>query len=278
MTTDSKRRLIEPDHPGIPITRQCELLGLNRSSYYYGPAGETPENLLLMRLLDEQYTRTPFYGVPRMTAWLKREGHDVNHKRIERLMGVMGIHAVYPRKATSIKSSEHEIYPYLLRDVQITRPNQVWATDITYIRLKGGFLYLVAVMDWFSRYILSWSLSNTMDVEFCIEALEEALKHDKPEIFNSDQGSQFTSPRFTGILNTIGVKISMDGRGRCFDNIMIERLWRTLKYEEVYLKDYDGAKDAYENIGNYIEFYKNERLHQALDYKTPREVYLSKTV
>jgi len=258
----------------ISLMRQCELVGLPRSSYYYEPAGESTLNLELMRLIDEQYTRTPFYGVPRMTEVLRGMGYPIGHKRIERLMGFMGLQAICPKKNLSKAVAGHKKYPYLLRNLSIDHPDHVWASDITYIRLRGGFLYLVAIMDWFTRYVLSWRLSNTLDSYFCIEALEEALeRYGQPEIFNTDQGAQFTSDKFTAVLEKRGVKISMDGRGRAFDNIMVERLWRSVKYEEVYLKDYCTPGEAFEGLGDYFDFYNNERLHQSLGYKPPRSFY-----
>lgn len=264
---------MDREHGEISIRRQCELLGVNRAGLYYQPLGESEENLLLMRLLDEQYTRTPFYGSRRMTAWLGTKGWEVNRKRVSRLMEVMGIEAVYPKPGLSRPGEGHKIYPYLLRGVEVARVNQVWSTDITYIRMAQGFVYLVAVMDWFSRYVLSWSLSLTMEIDFCIEALRRALRRGRPEIFNSDQGSQFTSERFSGELQAREIAISMDGRGRCMDNIFIERLWRSLKYEEVYLKDYTSVKEAREGIERYLRFYNHERLHQSLDYETPASLY-----
>jgi len=229
--------MIEPDHAHIGIARQCELLGLPRSTYYYASQGESGENLQLMRLLDEQYTQTPYYGIRRMTAWLRSQGYEVNRKRVARLLHTMGLETIYPKPRLSQSHPDHRIYPYLLRGVPITRVNHVWSTDITYIRLHGGFIYLVAVMDWFSRYVLSWAVSITMDVGFCLEALDQALELAQPEIFNTDQGAQFTSIDFTGRLESAGIRISMDGRGRALDNVFVERLWRTVKYEEVYLKD-----------------------------------------
>lgn len=226
-----------------------------------------------MRLIDEQYTRTPFYGARRMTAWLKREGYSVNHKRVGRLMGLMGLEAVYPRRRMNLSTPGHRIYPYLLRGMIMQRVNQVWIADITYIRMKKGFIYLMAIMDWVSRYVVSWALSNTLDVSFCLEALERALRRAKPEIFNSDQGVQFTSQLFTERLETEGIQISMDGRGRVFDNIFIERLWRSVKYEEVYLKEYEDPKEAICGLRDYLRFYNEERLHQALKYMTPHQVY-----
>ena len=236
---------MERDHETISIRRQCELLGVNRPSLYYKPLSESEENLRLMRLIDEQYTETPFFGSRRMAAWL-RENKEVivNRKRVARLMAVMGLEAIYPKPKLSQPGESHKIYPYLLKDVNIERVNQVWSTDITYIRMAQGFCYLVAVMDWHSRFVLSWSLSVTMEMEFCLEALSAALRRSRPEIFNSDQGSQFTSERFTGELQKRGISISMDGRGRCFDNIFIERLWRSLKQEEVYLTDYQLMSEA----------------------------------
>jgi putative transposase len=257
----------------LSIVRQCELLGLARSSYYYRAAGESPENLLLMRLMDEQYTRMPYYGIRRMTAWLRSKGHPVNSKRVARLMGQMGIEAIYPKRRLSQGGLEHRIYPYLLADVVIERPNQVWSTDITYIRMRQGFLYLVAILDWHSRYVVSWEVSNSLDVGFCLEALDRALETTQPEIFNSDQGAQFTSHVFTGRLEAVGVRISMDGRGRVFDNIFVERLWRAVKYEEVYLKSYESVREAIVGLGAYFEVYNRERLHQSLGYRTPAAVY-----
>lgn len=226
-----------------------------------------------MRLLDEQYTRTPFYGVERMTAWLRREGHEVNEKRVRRLLRNMGLEAVYPKPRTTVSNSENRVYPYLLRGMRIEKPNEVWATDITYIRLSQGFVYLVAIMDWFSRYVLSWELSISLDADFCVMALEKALKVCKPDIFNSDQGSQFTSRNFTEKLIEAGVRISMDGRGRVFDNIFVERLWRSVKYEEVYLKDYETVREAREGLAQYFTFYNDDRLHKALGHVPPAEVY-----
>ena len=274
MPVESKRGLIEPGHPQLSIARQCELLGLSRSSWYYKPLEVPSYELELMRLIDEQYTLMPFYGIRRMTAWLDREGHHVNHKRVGNLMRRMGLEAIYPKPKLSQRNDEHKIYPYLLRGLEINRPNQVWSTDITYIRLHRGFVYLVAVMDWFSRYVLSWSVSVTMDVHFCLEALENALSRGKPEIFNSDQGAQFTSREFTGVLLDAGVRISMDGRGRVFDNIFIERLWRSVKYEEVYIKDYADVLACIQGLRTYFFLYNDQRLHQALGYKTPRQIYL----
>jgi putative transposase len=229
---------------------------------------------MLMRLIDEQYTKTPFYGVPRMTAWLRREGYVVNHKRVCRLMQKMGLSAICPKPKMSRKGDVVIKYPYLLDGVTIERPNQVWSTDITYIRVKNGFVYLCAIIDWFSRYVLSWELSNSLDVFFCLSALERALSFGKPEIFNSDQGSQFTSEAFTSRLKAADIAISWDGRGRVFDNIFVERLWRSLKYEEVYLREYQSVQDVWQGISRYFNFYNQERLHQALGYKTPQQLYV----
>ena len=265
--------MVDPEHPRLSIERQCKLLGLARSSYYYQAKGEAPYNLELMRLIDEQYTRRPFFGILRMTDWLHRQGHAVNHKRVQRLMRRMGLEAIYPKPKTSRAHREHRKYPYLLRGFAIERPDQVWCSDVTYIRLMQGFVYLVVIMDWYSRYVLAWRLSNTLDASFCVEALEEALSRSRPEIFNTDQGVQFTSEGFTSMLKRAEVQISMDGRGRCFDNIMVERLWRSVKYEEVYLKDYQQVRDATRGLGAYFRFYNLERSHQSLGYRTPYEAY-----
>jgi len=230
-----------------------------------------------MRLLDKQYTRTPFYGGPKMTLWLRERGYQVNHKRVERLMQLMGLKAIYPKPNTSKPHPENKIYPYLLRGVKIDHVDQVWSADITYVRMRAGFLYLTAIIDWFSRYVLSWQLSNTLESSFCVEALEAALRAKRPEIFNTDQGTQFTSEDFTGILKAREIAISMDGRGRCLDNIFVERLWRTVKYEEVYLHDYQTPSEAYLGLKKYLEFYNTQRYHQALGYKTPYEVYFFKS-
>lgn len=240
------------------------MIGLPRSSWYYTPATETQENLELMRSIDRQYLSTPFYGSRKLAKVL-----SVNRKRVQRLMRVMGLEAIYPKRRTTRPAKGHKIYPYLLRNLAVTRPNQVWASDITYVPLRHGFLYLVAVMDWYSRYVLSWRLSNTLEGTFCLEALEEALGHARPEIFNTDQGSQFTASSFTGRLEAAGVAISMDGRGRALDNVFVERLWRSVKYEEVYLKDYEDGWQAEASLSSYFRFYCDERLHQSLGYRTP---------
>ena len=264
---------MEEDHPRLSLARQCELLGVSRASLYYRPVGWSSYNLELMRLLDRQYTKTPFYGVEKMTAWLRREGHAVNPKRVRRLLRAMGLEAIYPKPHLSRPHPEHRVFPYLLAGLTIQRADQVWATDITYIRMRQGFVYLVAIMDWFSRYVVAWRLSVTLEVEFCLEALDEALGKSRPEIFNSDQGSQFTSPAFTKKLESAGVRVSMDGRGRFMDNIFVERLWRTVKYEEVYLKDYANVREARKSLADYFILYNEERIHQGLAGRTPEEVY-----
>ncbi len=256
----------------ISIRRQAELLGVTRSRVYYEPRID-PFNLEIMHLIDEQYTKTPFYGSRRMRETLRRKGYTVNRKRVQRLMRLMAIEAIYPKKNLSKPSPGCKIYPYLLRHRKITRVNEVWGTDITYIRMRHGWLYLVAIMDWVSRYVLSWEISTTLEVDFCIRALERALTITDPEIFNSDQGSQFTSIAFLKCLEERSIQISMDGRGRATDNVFTERLWRSVKYEEVYLNDYATVSEAKEGIGNYMYFYNQERPHQSLDYKTPAEVY-----
>jgi putative transposase len=266
------RRWIDPDEPGISVARQCELLGLPRSTYYYSPAAASEEDLILMRQIDEQYLRTPFYGSRRMAQQLGEEGYPVNRKRVQRLMRVMGIEAIYPRR-TTIPAPGHKVYPYLLRGLTIDRANQVWCSDITYVPMRRGFMYLVAIMDWYSRHVLAWRLSNTLDVAFCLDALEEALEQHQPDIFNSDQGSQYTSEAFTSCLQSHGVAISMDGRGRALDNAFIERLWRSVKYEEVYLKEYEFPADLETGLTRYFDFYSHERKHQGLAYRTPWAVY-----
>lgn len=263
--------MIEKAGP-LSLRRQCELLGLNRAGLYYQLVAVGAYQLQLMALIDRQYLRTPFYGSRRMTAWLQSQGHSVNRKRVQRLMQRMGLAAIYQRPRTSRRAPGHRIYPYLLRGLAIERVHQVWAADITYIPMAHGFLYLVAVMDWVSRYVLSWRLSNLLEASFCIEALEEALLKGRPEIFNTDQGSQFTDDGFTGVLRTHGVAISMDGRGRFADNIFVERLWRSLKYEEVYLNAYENVAQARRGIAAYFEFYNHQRLHQALGYRAPRHL------
>jgi len=266
------RRWIEPEHAELSIARQCALLGLARSTRYYRPVGEGAENLALMRRIDELYLHFPFYGSRKFSELL-----GMNRKRVQRLMRRMGIEAIYPKRRTTWPAAGHQIYPYLLRNVAVTRPDQVWSSDITYIPLRHGFLYLVAVMDWYSRYVVSWRLSNTLAGSFCLEALDAALLRSTPEIFNSDQGSQFTATAFTSRLESRGVAISMDGRGRAIDNVFIERLWRSVKYEEVYLKDYADGWQAEASLAAYFHFYNHERIHQALDYRTPAAVYAERT-
>lgn len=268
--------MIEPNHPELSIRRQCELLALNRSTFYYQPATESSLNLELMRLIDAQYTKTPFYGWPRMTIYLQRQGYPINHKRVQRLMQLMGLQAVYPKKKRPNGPTEaHKVYPYLLRDLPITQPNQVWSADITYVPMPHGFMYLVAVIDWFSRYVLAWQLSNTLDGHFCVQALQQALQHGQPAIFNTDQGVQFTAGTFTGILEAAEIQISMDGRGRALDNIFVERLWRTVKYEDIYLKEYATVPALLAGLTRYFSFYNEERFHQSLGYRTPAEVHFS---
>jgi len=255
------------------VVEQCALVGLGRSTYYYEPAVPSEENLKLMRVIDELYMKRPFYGSPRMTDWLSDLGWVVNEKRVARLMRVMGLQATLPGPHTSRPHPEHRVYPYLLRDVKIERPNQVWCSDITYVPMRRGFLYLVVVMDWFSRYVLSWELGNTLEAVFCVQALEQALEMGQPEIFNTDQGAQFTSEEFTGRLHGAGIRISMDGRGRALDNVMVERLWRSVKYEEIYLRDYADGSEAWSGLNRYFPFYNTERRHQGLSRKTPAEVH-----
>lgn len=263
-----KRTWIEAEHPQLSIRRQCELLELERSSYYYQPATETPENLALMRRIDETYLAHPYYGSRRLAIELR-----VNRKRMQRLMRIMGLEALYPKPRTTRRCPQHRVFPYLLRNLEITRPDQVWSTDITYIPLLGGYLYQTAVLDWYSRYVLSWRLSTSLEGTFCCEALDEALTISQPEIFNTDQGVQFTSEAFTSRLQQRGIAISMDGRGRALDNAFVERLWRTVKYEEVYLQEYADADDALRSLKRYWRFYNQARRHQALKYHTPAEVY-----
>jgi putative transposase len=266
--------MIDVDIPHLSSRRQCDLLGLNRSTFYYAPATESEDNLRLMRLIDEQYTKTPFYGWPRMTAHVRRLGLQVNHKRVQRLMQMMGLQAIYPKPRPSAAAKEHTIYPYLLNAVVLSRPNQVWSADITYVRMTQGFMYLVAVIDWYSRYVLAWQLSNTMESTFCLVALERALGQGAPMIFNTDQGVQFTSLAFTDRLARAGIAISMDGRGRAFDNIFIERLWRSVKYEDIYLKDYATVPALDEGLTHYFHFYNHERPHQSLAYRTPAQAHV----
>jgi len=271
---EQRRGLIELVGCGLSVREQCRLLEVPRSLVYYRPCGLKASDLAVMRRLDEQYTATPFYGVERMTAALGRQGLRLGHNRVRRLLRLMGLEAVYPKPRLSLPGGpEHRVYPYLLRGLRLERSNQVWSADITYLRLAQGFVYLVAILDWFSRYVLSWSLSTTLDAWFCVQALREALQSATPEIFNTDQGSQFTSGDWLAELTQAGVAISMDGRGRAFDNIFTERLWRSVKYEEVYLKDYATVDEARQSLGGYFGFYNTVRPHQALGYQTPAEVH-----
>jgi putative transposase len=274
MSPAQRLALVERDDPALPVAAQCRLLKVARSTLYYQPAPMDPDDLALMRRMDELYTASPFYGSRRMVAVLRRDGWSVNRKRVRRLMRVMGLEAIYQKPNTSKGHPEHKVYPYLLRDLVIERPNQVWCADITYIPMAKGFVYLVAVMDWFSRRVLAWRLSITMDADFCVDALQDALaRHGKPEIFNTDQGVQFTSAGFLAVLESRGIRISMDGKGRFLDNIFIERLWRSLKYEEVFIKAYGSVSEARRGIGGWLSFYNEERPHQALGYRTPRGVF-----
>jgi putative transposase len=267
--------MIDRDHNQLSLVRQCNLLDVSRASVYYRPAPTRAEDLELMTLMDRQYLKTPFYGSRKMKAWLRGQGYLVNRKKVRRLMRLMGLEAIYRRPNTSRPAPGHKVYPYLLKGLEINRVDQVWAADITYIPMARGFLYLVAIMDWHSRYVLAWKLSNTMDTDFCVAALEEALGKGRPEIFNTDQGAQFTGEAFTGLLQEQGIQVSMDGKGRYQDNIFVERLWRSVKYEEVYLKAYQTVAEAQAGINAYLEFYNQQRPHQALGYRTPAEVYLS---
>jgi putative transposase len=274
MSLERRRQMIEPEHPELSIVWQCELVSISRSGFYYQPAGETPLNLELMRLIDRQFLETPWYGSRQMARHLRRAGYTVGRKRVRRLMAKMGLEPIYQRPRTTVPHPEHQVYPYLLRELVIERPNQVWCADITYIPMQHGFLYLVAVMDWATRKVLSWRVSNTMDADFCMEALEEALaRFGKPEIFNTDQGSQFTSPRFTAVLRAAGVRISMDGRGRWMDNVFIERLWRSLKYECIYLHAFETGSALRAGLRDWIGYYNVRRPHSALAGRTPDEAY-----
>ena len=267
--------MLDSDGPAFSLRQQCGLLGINRSSLYYQPQGESEENLLLMRLLDEQYTATPYYGVLKMTAHFRDKGYAVNPKRVRRLLRLMGLEAVYQKPDTSKPHPQHPVFPYLLRGLEIGRCDQVWSTDITYIRLARGFVYLMAVIDWYSRYVLGWAISTTLEADFCIEAVGQLLAARTCEIFNTDQGAQFTTPRFTQPLLDKGIRVSMDGRGRALDNIFIERLWRTVKYEYVYLQDIQTVQQAWLGFRDYFQFYNHQRLHQSLDYRTPAQVYFA---
>ena len=273
MSRERRREMVDRQHPVLSTVRQCALLDISRSSLYYRRKGASLEDLAVMKAIDQQYLATPFYGSRRMKVWLQRQGCRASRKRVQRLMRTMGLAAIYRRPRTSQPATGHKVYPYLLRGMGITRPNQVWAADITYIPMDRGFLYLVAIMDWHSRCVLAWSLSNTLDADFCVETLREALGKGKPEVFNTDQGSQFTSEAFTGLLERHGIRISMDGKGRYSDNIFVERLWRTVKYEEVYLKAYSNGREAKDGLEAYFQFYNTQRPHQTLGYRTPAEVF-----
>jgi len=275
MSRDRRKALVSVEHPRLSVVRQCTLVDISRSSYYYTPSGESEFNLELMSEIDRQFLETPFYGSRQMARHLRRRGYDVGRTRIRRLMRMMGLQAIYQKPRTSTPNRHHRVYPYLLRGLSIKRANQVWCADITYIPMRRGFLYLVAVMDWHTRAVLSWRLSNTIDSSFCVEALEEALsRYGKPEIFNTDQGSQFTSEEFTGALSGAGVRISMDGKGRWMDNVFIERLWRSLKYECVYLREFESGFEARREIGRWLDYYNTDRPHSSLVDKTPMEVYI----
>lgn len=274
-TVRESRAWIDYDNPDLSVRQQCRLLGLHRSNLYYDPVPESEENLHLMRLMDEEHLRHPARGSRQMVDFLMDEDFVVNRKRVQRLMRKMGIEGLSPKRRTTLLQQGHRVYPYLLRNLEIVRPNQVWASDITYIPMRRGFLYLVAVMDWHSRHVLAWRLSNSMDVDFCIEAVEDSFQHGVPEIFNTDQGAQFTSRDFTNVLKAQGISISMDGKGRAIDNVMIERLWRTVKYEEVYLKEYENGADCHRGLAAYFDYYSRKRRHQSLGRQTPWSVYHS---
>ena len=274
MSRAARRAMVERDNPALPISQQCRLLAVPRAAVYRKPAAVSAEDLAIMALIDRQYLARPYYGSRRMASWLATQGHRVNRKRAQRLMRLLGLVAIYQRPNTSKPAAAHKVYPYLLGGLAIERANQVWCADVTYIPMAKGFLYLVAIMDWASRAVLAWRLSNTLGADFCVEALEEALaRYGRPEVFNTDQGSQFTSDDFTGILKRHEVTISMDGKGRCMDNIFVERLWRSLKYEEVYLNAYATVAEAKTGIGSWLHFYNQERQHQSLGYRTPRQIY-----
>jgi putative transposase len=268
-----RRDMIELQ-PQLSIAQQCKLLDVSRSSFYYRPQPGRMVDLEMMRLIDEQYLRTPFYGTRSMTTYLRRQGHLINRKRVRRMMRLMGLVSIAPKPNTSKPHPAHKIYPYLLKGLEVNRPNQVWATDITYVPLERGFLYLVAIMDWYSRKVLSWQLSNTLDSHFCVAALIEAIdRYGAPDIFNTDQGVQFTSCVFTDTLRQHGIKISMDGKGNYQDNILVERLWRTVKYECLYIQAFDNGRAVRRSLKQYFDWYNQERFHQALENQTPDEVY-----
>jgi putative transposase len=274
LSAQQQRLLIDSAHAQLSVRRQCELLGLNRSTLYYEPAPQTAANLALMKLIDRQYTDYPFYGSRKMTRWLQAVMKlEVNRKRVQRLMRLMGLETIYPKPKLSAPGLGHKVFPYLLRDVNIARVDQVWSTDITYVPMPNGFMYLAAVIDWYSRYVIAWRLSNTLDGSFCLELLDEALAQGQPEVFNTDQGVQFTAAAFTSRLLSAGVAVSMDGKGRCLDNVFVERLWRSVKYEEIYLRCHETVPQLSTGLWRYFPFYNEERLHQSLDYRTPAQVY-----
>ena len=269
-----RRAMVDSKYPKLSICRQCEALGVHRSGLYYTPSEESEENLQLLRLLDEQYMNTPFYGIRRLTYWLRSKGHAVNRKRVKRLMAIMGWQTIFRKQNTSKRNVLHPIYPYLLRGLEVERRNQVWAIDITYVPMKKGFMYLCAIIDLKTRFTVNWSLSNTMTAEWCAQVVADAVQqHGTPEIINSDQGSQFTSIEYTSLLLHHGINISMDGKGRAIDNIFIERLWRSVKYECIYINVFEDGVKLYEGLNQYFTFYNNERIHQSLDYKTPQSLY-----
>jgi putative transposase len=274
MSRAERRALVERTDPALPVSQQCRLLAVSRASVYRRPAEVGEEDRTIMALIDRHYLARPYYGSRRMAAWLATQGHLVNRKRVQRLMRLIGLVAIYQRPNTSKTAAAHKVYPYLLGGLAIERVNQVWCSDVTYIPMAKGFLYLVVIMDWVSRAVLAWRLSNTLGADFCVEALKDALsRYGRPEIFNTDQGSQFTSDDFTGTLKDRGIMISMDGKGRCMDNIFVERLWRSVKYEEVYLHAYATVAEAKAGIGAWLDFYNEERQHQSLGYRTPRQIY-----
>ena len=269
-----RQQMVDKHYPVLSVSKQCDLLEIHRSGLYYSPVAERMENLMLMRLIDEQYYKTPFYGLRKVTAWLQSQGHKVNKKRVKRLMDLIGWQTIFRKPRTTIAAQNHKVYPYLLKNLPIERANQVWAMDISYVPMKTGFMYLTAIIDLHSRYVVHWSLSNTMTAEWCAEVLKEAIiEHGTPAIFNTDQGSQFTSEVFTKVLLEHNIQISMDGKGRAIDNIFIERLWRSVKYEDIYLKCYEDGLTLYQGMKAYFKFYNQERLHQSLDYETPAMRY-----
>jgi putative transposase len=273
-SVEQRRGLIDAAHPKLTVSRQCELLGLPRSSFYHRPQPAKRQDLELMRVIDETYLAYPFFGSRQMTRWLRRQGHEINRKRVQRLMRLMGLEAIYQKPNLSRANAAHKIYPYLLRNLLVQRPDQVWATDITYVPIQGGYIYLCAVIDWFSRRVLTWEISNTLDAGFCIRAVARAIaQYGVPEIFNTDQGCQFTAAEFTRPLLSLGVKLSMDGKGRALDNVFVERLWRSVKYEEIYLKCYVSTVDAHAHLDRYFHFYNHRRPHSSLNDSTPDETY-----